>query len=451
MINPLLLPELREMLADDDAEQLRAFCIELHPARTAEFIEGLSAEEAWKVLTYADLPIRAEIFGYIDEAKQIAIIEVCDRQQIAQLIAELPADDRVDLMREVDPLVVDQLLPLMPTKERRELLRLRTYPEETAGALMTTELAKLDESVSVTEALDELGRQAADLEIINYLYIVDAEDHLRGVVSARQLVSSLGKPELGVADLMERDVVTVHVTDDQQRMAEKVARFDLLAIPVIDDENHLLGIITHDDVMDVLREEATEDVYRLGAVDPLEAGYMATHWFTLTRKRGTWIVFLFFTALLTALALRTYGTDLRAVPWLVFFIPLVISTGGNSGSQSATLVIRALTVGEITIHDWAKIIRRELVTGLCLGIFLAAIGYVAVLLLAAATPLHALIIPITLVLVVLCGTLTGSLLPLLFQRLGLDPALMSNPFVAGISDIVGILIYMNVAMWIVGV
>ncbi|MFV2067873.1 MAG: magnesium transporter, partial [Pirellulales bacterium] len=318
-------------------------------------------------------------------------------------------------------------------------------------ALMTTELAKLDESVSVNEALDELGRQAADLEIINYLYIVDGEDHLRGVVSARQLVSSLANPELRMADLMERDVVTVHVTDDQERMAEKVVRFDLLAIPVIDDENHLLGIITHDDVMDVLREEATEDVYRLAAVDPLEAGYMATHWFTLTRKRGTWIVFLFFTALLTALALRTYGTDLRAVPWLVFFIPLVISTGGNSGSQSATLVIRALTVGEVTIHDWAKIIRRELVTGLCLGIFLALIGYVAVLLLAAATPLHALIIPITLVLVVLCGTLTGSLLPLLFQRLGLDPALMSNPFVAGISDIVGILIYMNVAMWIVGV
>ncbi|MFV2070406.1 MAG: magnesium transporter MgtE N-terminal domain-containing protein, partial [Pirellulales bacterium] len=172
MINPLLLPELREMLAEDDAEQLRAFCIELHPARTAEFIEGLSAEEAWKVLTYADLPIREEIFGYIDEAKQVAIIEICDRQQIAQLIAELPADDRVDLMREVDLQVVDQLLPLMPTKERRELLRLRTYPEETAGALMTTELAKLDESVSVTEALDELGRQAADLEIINYLYIV---------------------------------------------------------------------------------------------------------------------------------------------------------------------------------------------------------------------------------------------------------------------------------------
>lgn len=450
MINPLLLPELREMLAEDDAEQLRAFCSELHPARTAEFIEGLSPDEVWRVLMHADLPIRAEIFGYLDQAKQIAIIEQCDRQEIAELIAELPADDRVDLMREVDPLVVDQLLPLMPTKERRELLRLRTYPEETAGALMTTELAKLEETATVKEALEELGRQAADLEIINYVYIVDAEDHLRGVVSTRQLVSSLGRPDLRMGDLMERDVVTVHVTDDQERMAEKVARFDLLAIPVIDDENHLLGIITHDDVMDVLREEATEDVYRMAAVDPLEAGYMETHWFTLTRKRGTWIVFLFFTATLTALALSSYGGDLRAFPWLVFFIPLVISTGGNSGSQSATLVIRALTVGEIGIRDWAKIVRRELVTGLCLGGFLAVIGYAAVLLLSDASPRHALIIPITLVLVVLCGTLTGSLLPLLFQRLGLDPALMSNPFVAGISDIVGILIYMNVAMWIVG-
>jgi len=450
MINPLLLPELREMLAEDDAEQLRVFCLELHPARTAEFIEGLSAKEAWRVLTYADLSTGAEIFGYLDEAKQIAIIETGDRQEIAPLIAELPADDRVDLMRQVDPQVVDQLLPLIPTKERRELLRLRSYPEETAGALMTTELAKLDESVSVKEALDELGRQAADLEIINYLYVVDAEDHLRGVVSARQLVSSLGKPELCMADLMERDVVTVHVTDDQERMAEKVARFDLLAIPVTDDENHLLGIITHDDVLDVFREEATEDVYKMAAVDPLEAGYMETHWFTLTKKRGVWIVFLFFTALLTALTLTGYGTDLRAVPWLVFFIPLVLSTGGNSGSQSAALVIRALTVGDITVHDWAKIIRRELMTGLCLGVFLGIVGYSAVLVLSAATAQQAVIIPITLVLVVLCGTLTGSLLPLLFQCLGLDPALMSNPFVSGISDIVGILIYMNVAMSVLG-
>jgi len=229
--------------------------------------------------------------------------------------------------------------------------------------------------------------------------------------------------------------------------ARKVARYDLVAIPVVDDEHHLLGIITHDDVIDVVREEATEDAYHQGAVYPLEKAYLETSLLTLAWKRGIWLTILFFEALLTMFALDAYETVVEAVPWLVLFIPLVISTGGNSGSQSATLVVRALATGSITLRDWFRIIRRELLTGLLLGTGLGIIGYICASV--TAPDLYtAIVIPVTLVLVVVAGVLTGSMLPLVFRRLGFDPALMSNPFVACLIDFVGILIYMNVAVYL---
>jgi magnesium transporter len=452
MINPLYLPEIREMLAEDDAQGLAQFSTALHPARTAEFMEGLTAAEAWAVLRHAELALRAEIFGFFDEAKQTEIIATGDRAEIGELIAELPADDRVDLLQRVDHQIVAELLPLIPPAVRRDILRLGSYAAGTAGALMTTEYASLGEGVTVRQALDELGRQAEELETINYLYIVDGEEHLRGVVSTRQLVSSLGRPETTMASLMERDLVTVDVHEDQEQMAERVARYDLLAIPVVDEQRHLLGIITHDDVIDVMRQEASEDVYRLGAVGPLQTGYLETPWFTLSWKRGVWLIFLLLVGLLTALALKTYKGDLERpeMAWMVFFIPLVISAGGNSGAQSATLVIRAISLGDVSVSDALRIVRKELVIGFCLGSVLGLIGYSYVFALTSAGAVSGLVIPITLILVVICGTLIGSLLPLLFNRLGLDPALMSNPFVAGIVDVAGIIIYMNVALLMLG-
>jgi magnesium transporter len=445
MINPLYLPELREMLTENDAEGLREFCTALHPARTAEFMEGLDPESAWRVLTFADMQKRVEIFGYFEEPLQLAILERADRRAIGQLIANLPPDDRVDLLNMVDPHVVDELLPLIPLKARRDILRLSSYPEETAGALMTTDFARLDENLTVSEALREIGRQAEQLETIYYVYIVDEGGHLRGLVSARQLVSHLGHPSVKIGDLMETELVAVNVTDDQEKVAQKVAHFDLLAIPVVDHERHLLGIITHDDIIDVMREEATEDALRLSAVDPLESSYLNTHWFTITWKRGIWLIILFFAAMITAYSLRSFEDELQQVTWLVLFIPLVISSGGNSGSQSATLVITAMTTGDVKLRDWGRVVRRELITGFFLGGFLGLIGYGVAYLL---TPdaFSALVIPVTILLVVMCGTLLGSILPMLFRRLGLDPALMSNPFVAGLIDIAGIIIYMQVSL-----
>ncbi len=447
MINTLYLPELREMLAAKDEAGLREFCEALHAGRTAEFMEGLTPLEAWGVLRAASSQARVEIFGYLEEEVQVGILESGDPAELAPLIADMPPDDRVDLLHQTDSSIVETVLSLIPTEERRDILRLRAYPEETAGAMMTTEIAKLPENLTVSEALKEIGRQAKDLETIYYIYIVDEEDHLRGLVSTRQLVTQLGKPETLLSELMKRDLVTVSATDDQEAVAEKVADFDFLAIPVVDAEWHLVGIITYDDVIDVLQEEATEDAHLAGAVQPLEEGYLATRLFLLTRLRAGWLTVLFAAAILTALLLQSYDAALEEVTWLVWFVPLVISSGGNTGSQSATLIIRALTTKEIMPSDWSIVLWREVLMGCLLGAFLATIGYVAACFLAPSA-MAALVIPVTIFLVVICGTILGAMLPLLFQRMGLDPALMSTPFVAGIIDIVGIVLYMNVAIWL---
>jgi len=444
-LNTLYLPELREMLTDGDANGLREFCTALHPARTAEFMEGLTAAETWQVLQYADPETREEIFSYFDPDKQLEILETQDRQEMAGLVAELAPDDRVDLLHEADDGLVAELLPLLPAEDRRDILRLKSYPEGVAGAVMTTDVAKLGEKLTVREALSELGRQAEELETIYYLYVVDDTDHLRGVVSARQLLSSMPKPDTRLGELMETDVAAVNVMDDQEEVARKVAKYDLLAIPVVDEERRMLGIITHDDVIDVMQEEATEDAHLSVGVQPLEESYLKTPILTLSWKRGMWLTILFIAALLTAFALQYYEGDIESYTWLVLFIPLVISAGGNSGSQSATLVITALARGDVKLTDWFRVVRRELAMGMLLGGFLALIGFAASALLTHHL-ISAAVVAVTLILVVLCGTLSGSILPLIFRRLGLDPALMSNPFVAGIIDILGIVIYMNVAI-----
>ena len=444
MVNTLFLPELREMLRDENGAELQEFCEALNPGRTAEYMQGLTASEAWRVLQHTTASLRAEIFQFFEWEKKLEIFREEDPQELAQLVTEMAPDDRVDLLQEMPVERVDQILTLLPVRERRNIQRLQAFPEGTAGALMTTEVAKLSESLTVREAFDELSHQAEELETIYFLYVVDDDDQLRGVVSGRQLVSALGRLDTKLVELMETDVIAVQIGEDQEHVAEKVERFNLLAIPVVDQGRHLLGIITHDDVIDVVREELTEDAQRIAGVAPLEDGYLRISLWLLGWKRGIWLIVLFFAALLTAFALRHYEHELESFIWLVWFIPLIISAGGNSGSQSATLVITAMTSGDLLITDWRTILLRELLVGLLLGSCLALLGW-GVATFVAPSSWDALVIPATLLAVVLAGCLCGAVLPLIFKRLGLDPALMSNPFVAGIVDILGIVIYINFA------
>jgi magnesium transporter len=446
MANPLYLPELREMLANNDVGGLREFCGALHPARTVEFMDGLTAEESWEVIRHADEHLRREIFCFFEEDLQVRILESLDREDAARLIGEMPPDDRVDLLQEVAPKVVEEVLPLVAAEERRDIQRLQAYPEDTAGAVMTSEFARVSESTPVKEALDQIAHQAEQLETIYYIFVVDEEGHLHGLVSARELLSAARYPDRPVGEIMERDLVTVNAGDDQEEVAAKVAKYDLLAIPVVDDEHRMLGIITHDDVIDVIAEEAVEDAHRAAAVEPLDGSYMSTPLIELTKKRAVWLTILFFGAMLTAIAINHHEANLESIPWLVIFITVVISSGGNSGNQSAALVITALTAGEISVFDWWRIVKRESAMGILLGGLLGTCGYFCAILRSDVSAYAALVLPVTLILVVLSGTVLGSMLPLLFRRLGLDPALMSNPVVAGVLDVLGFLIYMNVAL-----
>jgi len=442
--NPILIPELRGMLAEGDLAGLREVAEELHPATVAEFSAGLDDRELWQFLDAMHVERQAEVFPYFPMPRQVELVKAGDRPHLGALLESMAPDNRADLLRELDPELVEEILPLVAKAERHDIRMLLSCPEDSAGSLMTTEYASLPAEITAGEAIARLRSQAPDSESIYYIYVLDAERKLLGFVSLRDLI--LAKPTAVVADLMQRDVITVRVEEPSERVVEKLARFDFIAIPVVDDRNRLVGIITHDDVLDAVRQEATDDAQRIAAIAPLRESYLEAAILSMTWKRGVWLAILFATAAVTAMVL---AKSPLAHAWLIAFIPLVIASGGNSGNQSATLVITALSSGDCKLSDWPRILRREFALGLLLGGLLAVPGYLLALVYAP-SPVHALVIPLTILCVVMLGTLVGSGLPLLFRSIGLDPALMSNPFVSAVVDIVGIVLYTGISVLLLG-
>ena len=442
--NPILIPELRAMLAEGDLAGLREVAEELHPATVAEFSEGLDDGELWRFLDAVPVERQADVFPYFPMARQVELVKAGDRPHLGALLEWMAPDNRADLLRELDPELVEEILPLVAKAERHDIRMLLSCPEDSAGSLMTTEYASLPGDITAGEAIARLRSQAPDSESIYYIYVLDPERKLVGFVSLRDLI--LARPTALVADLMQRDVISVRVEEPKDRVVQKLARFDFIAIPVVDDRNRLVGIITHDDVLDAVRQDATDDAQRIAAIAPLRESYLEAAILSMTWKRGVWLAILFATAAVTAMVLANSPLNHA---WLIAFIPLVIASGGNSGNQSATLVITALSSGDCKLSDWRRILRREFVLGLSLGAMLAIPGYLLSLCYAPG-PVHALVIPLTILAVVMLGALVGSVLPLIFRSIGLDPALMSNPFVSAIVDIVGIVIYTGVALVLLG-
>ena len=438
--NPILLPELRLMLAEHDTAGLREVAEELHPATVAEFSEGLDNTEIWRLLDAVPVDRQAEIFPYYPLPRQVDLFMVADRPHLGALLEWMAPDSRDDLLRDLDPEFVEEILPLVAKAERHDIRMLLSCPEGSAGSMMTTEYASLPAEITAGEAIARLRSQAPNSESIYYIYVLDAERRLLGFVSLRDLI--LARPTSLVAELMQKDVIAVRVEEPRERVVEQLARFDFIAIPVIDDRGRLVGIVTHDDVLDAVRQEATDDAQRIAAIAPLGEGYLEAALVSMTWKRGIWLTILFATAAVTAMVLARWKSPHE---WLIAFIPLVIASGGNSGNQAATLVITALSTGDCTLGDWKRILRREFVVCLMLGLLLAIPGFLLGLAYAP-NPLHALVIPATVLSVVMVGSLVGCVLPLIFRSLGLDPALMSNPFVSAIVDIVGIVLYMLIAV-----
>ena len=446
--NTLLLPELREMLAENNVDEMKEFCSALHPASTADFLVGLKPAEIWAILRNIDPATRADIFSFFDEDIQVQIFESAPRSEIAEFIEYLPSDDRVDILDEVEDKVVDELMPLITAEDRQDIRQLSAYPEGTCGAEMSTDFLALRDDMTFQQALDEISRQSRSLETIYYLYVVDKLEKLVGLVSAKELLRHISKPEMPLRDFMKTDLIMVNADDDREDAVKLVAKYDFIAVPVVDDSGRMLGIITHDDVLDTIVEEMAENAHRTAAVTPLGDPYLSTGIWTLARKRFMWLAILLFGALSTALILNGFNEVSQQIVWLVAFLPMIVSTGGNTGGQSATLVITALATGEITLRDWWRIVHREVMMGALLGLAMGLCGLVnALLIMGGKIPVTQLmIVPVAVFFVVFSSNMTGALLPLAFQKLGWDPALMSNPFVAGISDTLGTFIYMALAL-----
>ena len=432
------------MLAEEDHLGLREFCDVLNPIIVAEVLQGLDSAETWRVLSSTSIDRQAEIFEAIDPTDQIELVAAVDRKHLSKLIEAMSADDRVDLLEHMDEAQVESLLPLMAQAERDEIRKMLSYPDNSAGSIMTTEYASLPENITISEALSRLRQQAPDSETIYYVFVVDDARHLHGVITLRELI--LSRPAAQLADVMRRDYIAVTVTDDREEAARMLAKFDLIALPVLDEESRLVGIITHDDVLDVVQEEADEDAYRQSAIEPLEHGYLSTPLLTIAWKRGIWLLVLSVMALGTATVMRAFGKAEADTNWLDWFLPLVLASGGNTGSQSATLVIRAMAMTTLSRHDRIRMAVRELLTGMILGVCLALFSWTSLQLLFGRDWMQAGVVSLTIALVVTMGTVTGSLLPMFFESLGMDPAIMSNPLIASLSDIVGVVIYFSVAL-----
>lgn len=449
--NILLLPELREMIRNHDDKEMQIFCSALHPASTADFLNGLEPHEIWRILQANPITLRAEIFSYFDSDLQVRIIEECPREEVAKLLEETPSDDRVDLLDDLKPEVVDELSNLLPTEDRRDVALLSSYDEGTCGAEMSSDFVRLREDMTVGEAISEISAQTHLMETVYYLYVLDKEGRLAGVVSAKDLLRRINQQTTPISSFMKGagTLVTVDANESREEAVKQVEKYDFIAIPVIDEKNgKMLGVITHDDVLDAAVEELVEDAHLSAGVDPLnDETYLGSNLWLLARKRFTWLAILLFGAITTAMILKLFNNVSDRVAWLVAFLPMIVSTGGNSGGQSATLVITALATGEITLSDWKRIMSRELWMGLILGLAMAGCGLInALLIYGSSVPtLQLLLVPLAVLCVVFFSNLTGALLPLFFQKMRLDPALMSNPFVAGVSDTLGTFIYMLLA------
>ena len=425
----------------------------------AELVEAwpvLSPEEkveGLRVLPHAEAEDFLLALPARDQSEIILHMSPGDRRSWIRL---LPPDDAADVIQESPEEERDGLLALLDEPTRKEVAALLAYKEDEAGGLMNPRYARLRPEMSVDEAITYLRRQARErLETIYYVYVLDAEQRLIGVITFRELFSAA--PDKTVRDIMHTDVVTAHESMDQEALSRLFAEHDFLAIPVLDDERHVKGIVTVDDIVDVVQEEATEDIQKFGGMEALDAPYLEAGFWSMVRKRAGWLSALFIGEMLTATAMGRFEGEIARAVVLALFVPLIISSGGNSGSQASTLVVRALALQQLRLRDWWRVVRREVSAGLALGTVLAVIGFARILLwqgLFHPYGEHYLLVALTvassLIGVVTWGTVAGSMLPLLLRRLGFDPASASAPFVATLVDVSGIVIYFSMASLFLG-
>lgn len=456
----LILPDVQQMLSEGDLDGLAAVCNVVHPALLAEILEELEDPQIWSVLDQAETTRRVEIFEYISLRRQSDLVRDLDTARLSNLLEWMSADDRVDLLSRMPEDRREDALRLIAKAERNDVRRLLSYDPESAGSIMTTEYASLPSNITVRDALSQLRQQAPNSETIYYVYVLNDARKLEGFISLRDLI--LAKPESHLPEIMHRDVIRFRVSERREVVAQELARYNFIALPIVDEDDRLVGIVTHDDALDVVQEEATEDAYLQGAVAPLNDTYEETPLPTILWKRGVWLLFLSIVALMNAHVIDHYRSETSSADTAVtglsgltslilLFLPLVMASGGNAGSQSATLFIRMFALQPTESHGGPddamdrKLIFREFLIGLCLGLALATLDFGVAWLWFGRTISESAAIATTVVTVVVLGTSAGTLLPLLLRRLGMDPAIMSNPLIAAMVDVLGVVIFYEIA------
>ena len=459
MVGKILIPEIRSLIAARDFAGLRELFSEWPPADVAEVIVDMPEDD--RVIIFRVLPaaLAADVFEYLDVDAQQSLLHCMAHEQVAAILNEMSPDDRTALLEEVPSAAARQLIRLLTPEERRVATALLGYPEGSVGRLMTPDFVAVREDWTVKEVLDYVREHGQDSETLNFIYVVDERGKLIDDLRIRNFL--LRPLNTRVDEIMDRSFVHLTVNETQEEALNIFRKYDRAALAVVDSNGVLVGIVTQDDMLDVAEEEATEDIQKIGGMEALDEPYMRISLWRMVRKRAGWLIILFLGEMLTATAMANYQDELAKALVLALFLPLIISSGGNSGSQASTLMIRAMALGEVTLRDWWHVMRRELQAGLSLGVILGVIGTVRVAFWAmidkkylhhqppvygAHWPLVALTVGIALVGVVLWGTLSGSMLPFLLRRVGADPATSSAPFVATLVDVTGLVIYFSIAL-----
>jgi magnesium transporter len=459
-IAALLAPDILDLL-ETDPSAIPAETEEVHAADLADVAERLPRSQVPLFLASLHPARAASVLEYLDEEIRTEMLEAMSPEQAALLVAQMTPDDRADTLEEIDEEHAEDIVEAMPDEARRVTEQLLEYPADTAGGLMTTDVVSVPETDTVESALSRVREIARGgrREAMNVVYVVDAGGALTGVMSLRELLAA---PEgARVSDVAWTEVRHAHPLADREEVARLITEYDLVAVPVLDDNNRLLGMVTVDDVIDAIQEEQTEDVQKLGGMEALDEPYMQISIIGMLKKRAGWLSILMLSEMFTTSALQFFDNELAKLPVLTLFIPLVMSSGGNSGSQATSLITRAMALKEVQPKDWWRVAMRELPTGMTLGAILGTLGFVRVVVW---QQLHlydygrngvpyllvALNTFFSLVGIVTFGSLAGSMLPFVLRRLGFDPASSSAPFVATLVDVTGLIIYFTVALLVLG-
>jgi len=434
---------IQSLIKEKKYFEIRKYLNDLNTVEVSELLNQFESSELMMIFRLLSKDRAADVFSYLDTEHQEMIINTMTDVETKNIFDELYFDDIVDIIEEMPSNVVKKILKNTDAKDRHMINQLLKYPDNSAGSIMTTEYVDLKKDMKVSQAIKVIRDTVEEKENIYTCYVISEDRKLEGVVSLKELITS--EDDIVIENIMNRNFVSVHTNDDQEMVADIIKKYDLIVLPVVDIENRLLGIITIDDVMDVIDKEATEDFHKMAGISPVEESYLKTNAFTMARQRIMWLIVLMISATFTGRIIKSYEDVLQSVVILASFIPMLMDTGGNAGAQSSTIVVRALALGDVTIKDTFKILRKEFFISFIVALVLAAINYLRLITLTKTSLDVALTVSVTLIFVVIISKIIGASLPVVAKVLKLDPAIMAGPLITTILDALTLTIYFKFA------